>query len=100
MVGQLNVVLGIGLGNIDMINAAQEDIAAIQAELGRAERDIIRLGTQQEAELERAEKEILGLQVQHVISASHSKNGWKEIVELQAQFLQLNMGMCIQTWKL
>jgi hypothetical protein len=93
-------VLGIGLGNINMGSAAQEHIAGIQAELGRAERDVIGLGTQQEAELERVEKEILGLQVQHAIFASHIKNVWKEIVELQAQFLQLNMGMYRQTWKL
>jgi len=32
------------------------------------------------------------LQVQHAISASHIENAWKKIVELQAQFLQLNMG--------
>ncbi|CAM6071692.1 unnamed protein product [Sphagnum tenellum] len=50
---QLNVVLGIGLGNMDTRNAVQEDIAGIQAELGRAERDVIRLGIQQEAKLER-----------------------------------------------
>jgi hypothetical protein len=46
-------VLGIGLGNIHTGNAGQEHIAGIQAELGRAERDVIGLGTQQEAELER-----------------------------------------------
>jgi hypothetical protein len=51
---QLNVVLGIGLGNMDTRNAVQEHIAGIQAELGRAERDVIRLGIQQEAKLERA----------------------------------------------
>jgi hypothetical protein len=46
-------VLGIGLGNIDTGNAAQEHIAGVQAELSRAERDVIGLGIQQEAELER-----------------------------------------------
>ncbi len=97
---QLNAVLGIGLGNMDTRNAVQEHIAGIQAELGRVERDVIRLGIQQEAKLERAEKEILGLQVQHAISASHIENALKEIVELQAQFLELNMGICLQTWKL
>jgi hypothetical protein len=51
---QLNVVLGIGLGNMNTRNAVQEHIAGIQAELGRAERDVIRLGIQQEAKLERA----------------------------------------------
>jgi chromosome segregation ATPase len=81
---QLDAVLGSDLGNIDMGNAAQEHIAGIQAEPGRAER-VLGLGTQQEAELERAQKEILGLQAQHAISASHIKNAWKEIVELQAQ---------------
>ncbi len=50
---QLNAVLGIGLGNIHMGNAAQEHIAGIQAKLGRAERDVIGLETQQQAELER-----------------------------------------------
>jgi hypothetical protein len=40
-------VLGIGLGNIHMGNAAQEHIAGIQAKLGRAERDVIGLETQQ-----------------------------------------------------
>jgi hypothetical protein len=93
-------VLGIGLGNIDTRNVAQGHIVGIQAELGRAERDVIGLGTQQEAELERVKKDILGLQVQHAIFASHIKNVWKEIVELRAQFLQLNMGMYLQTWKL
>jgi hypothetical protein len=48
---------------MDTRNAVQEHIAGIQAELGRVERDVIRLGIQQEAKLERAEKEILGLQV-------------------------------------
>jgi hypothetical protein len=42
------------LGNIGTGNAAQEQIAGIQAELGRAERDVIGLGIQQEAKLERA----------------------------------------------
>jgi hypothetical protein len=39
---------------MDTRNAVQEHIAGIQAELGRAERDVIRLGIQQEAKLERA----------------------------------------------
>jgi chromosome segregation ATPase len=82
---QLDAVLGSDLGNIDRGNAAQEHIAGIQAEPGRAERDVIGLRTQEEAKLERAQKEILGLQAQHAISASHIKNAWKEIVELQAQ---------------
>jgi chromosome segregation ATPase len=82
---QLDAVLGSDLGNIDRGNAAQEHIAGIQAEPGRAEKDVTGLGTQQEAELERAQKEILGLQAQHAISVSHIKNAWKEIVELQAQ---------------
>lgn len=47
-------MLCIGLGNMDTRNAVQEHIAGIQAELGRAERDVIRLGIQQEAKLERA----------------------------------------------
>jgi len=47
-------VLGIGLGNMDTRNAIKEHIAGIQVELSRAERDVIRLGIQQEAKLERA----------------------------------------------
>ncbi len=54
MVAQLNAVLGIGLGNMDTRNAIQEHIAGIQVELSKAERDVIRLGIQQEAQLERA----------------------------------------------
>ncbi len=54
LVAQLNAVLGIGLGNMDTRNAIQEHIAGIQVELSKAERDVIRLGIQQEAKLERA----------------------------------------------
>jgi hypothetical protein len=38
-------MLGIGLGIKNGGNAAQEHIAGIQAELSRAERDVIGLGT-------------------------------------------------------
>ncbi len=93
---QLDAVLGSDFGNIDRGNAAQEHIAGIQAEPGRAERDVIGLGNQQEAELERAQKEIVELQAQLTSSSAQHGNvtvdleiARAEVAKLQAELMFL-----------
>ncbi len=90
-------MLGSDLGNIDMGNAAQEHIAGIQAEPGRAERDVIELGTQQEAELERDQKEILGLQAQLTSSSAQHGNVTADLEIARAEVAKLHVELMFLT---